>query len=29
LQEYEALSAEIKALKLEIQTDHDHKPSNT
>jgi EPS-associated MarR family transcriptional regulator len=33
LQEYEALNAEIKALKLEIETDHDHendhKPSNT
>ena len=33
LQEYEALKAEIKALKLEIETDHsqnhDHKPSNT
>ncbi len=29
LQEYEALSAEIKALKLEIENDQDHKPSNT
>ena len=29
LQEYEALSSEIKALKLEIETDQDHKPSNT
>ena len=29
LQEYDALKAEIKALKLEIETDHDHKPSNT
>jgi len=29
LQEYEALKAEIKALKLEIETDQDHKPSNT
>jgi len=29
LQEYEALSAEINALKLEIETDQDHKPRNT
>jgi hypothetical protein len=29
LQEYEALKTEIKALKLEIETDHDQKPSNT
>jgi len=29
LQEYEALKAEIKALKLEIETERDHKPSNT
>ena len=29
LQEYEALKAEIKALKLEIETDNNHKPSNT
>jgi hypothetical protein len=33
LQEYEALKAEIKALKLEIETDnchnHNHKPTNT
>lgn len=29
LQEYEALKAEIKALKLDIETDYDHKPSNT
>lgn len=29
LQEYEALKAEIKALKLEIETGHDNKPSNT
>jgi EPS-associated MarR family transcriptional regulator len=29
LQEYDALKSEIKALKLEIRADHDHKPSNT
>ena len=29
LQEYEALKAEIKALKLEIETDRDHKPRST
>ena len=29
LQEYEALKAEIKALKLGIETDYDHKQSNT
>jgi EPS-associated MarR family transcriptional regulator len=28
LQEYETLRAEIKALELEIETDHDNKPSN-
>jgi EPS-associated MarR family transcriptional regulator len=28
LQEYDDLKAEIKALKLEIETDQDHKPSN-
>jgi EPS-associated MarR family transcriptional regulator len=29
LQEYEPLKAEINALKLETETNHDHKPSNT
>ena len=29
LQEYDALKAEIKALKLEMETDQGHKPSNT
>jgi EPS-associated MarR family transcriptional regulator len=29
LKEYEALKAEIKALMLEIETEHDNKPSNT
>mgnify|MGYP000745645926 CR=1 FL=1 len=29
LQEYDSLKAEIKALRLEIGTDRDHKPSNT
>ena len=29
LQEYEALKAEIKSLKLEIETDSGQKPSNT
>ena len=29
LQEYEALKAEIKALKLEIDTENGQKPSNT
>lgn len=29
LQEYEALKAEIKALKLDVETDSNHKPSNT
>jgi EPS-associated MarR family transcriptional regulator len=28
LQEYEALKTEIKVLKLEIETDHNHQPSN-
>jgi EPS-associated MarR family transcriptional regulator len=28
LQEYEALKAEIKTLKLEIETDHEHKTIN-
>mgnify|MGYP003844786395 CR=1 FL=1 len=28
LQEYETLRVEIKALELEIETDHDNKPSN-
>ena len=29
LQEYEALKAEIKVLRLEIETDNNHNPSNT
>ena len=29
LQEYEDLKAEINALTLQLETDYDHKPSNT
>ncbi len=29
LQEYDVLKAEIKALRLAIETDNNHKPSNT